>query len=55
MVEQSESEERRPEPEARNEPTRRDSFRAGVPQRALDARRGDDTMTTPNGLPNCVP
>jgi hypothetical protein len=47
MVEHSESEKRRPDGEARYEPTRRVTFRAGASQRAIDAGRGGDMMRRP--------
>jgi len=52
MVERSESEKRRPDGEARYEPTRRVTFRAGASQRAIDAGRGGDMMRRPSGPPN---
>ena len=52
MVERSESEERRPDGEARHEPTRRVTIRAGASQRAIDAGRGGDTMRSPSRPPN---
>jgi hypothetical protein len=48
MVERSESEKRRPDGEARNEPTRRVTDRAGASERAVDAERGGDTMRNPS-------
>ncbi len=51
-VERSESEKRRPDGEARNEPTRRVTTRAGASQRAIDAGRGGDTMRNPSRPPN---
>jgi hypothetical protein len=47
-VERSESEKRRPDDEARNEPTRRVTIRDGASQRAIDAGRGGDTMRNPS-------
>jgi hypothetical protein len=52
MVERSESEKRRPNGEARYEPTRRVTFRAGAPQRAIEAGRGGDMMRRPSRPPN---
>jgi len=52
MVERSESEKRRPDGEARYEPTRRVTFRAGASQRAIDAVRGGDMMRKSSRLPN---
>jgi len=52
MVEHSESEERRPDGEARDEPTRRVTSRAGASQRAIEAGRGGDTMRNPSRPPN---
>jgi len=52
MVERSESEKRRPDGKARNEPTRRVTSRAGASQGAIDAGRGGDTMRKPSRPPN---
>jgi hypothetical protein len=52
MVERSESETRRPDGEARNEPTRRVTVRAGASQRAIDDGWGGDMMTNPSRSPN---
>ena len=51
MVERSESEERRPDGEARDEPTQRVTSRGGAPQRAIDAGRGGDMMRSPSRPP----
>jgi hypothetical protein len=51
MVERSESEQRRPDGEARNAPARRDTNRAGASQRAIDAGRGGDRMRDPSRPP----
>jgi hypothetical protein len=52
MVEQGESEKRRPGGEARNEPARRVTIRAGASQRAIDAGRGGEMMKNPSRPPN---
>lgn len=52
MVERSESEKRRPDVEAREEPTRRVTIRAGAPKRAIEAGRGGDMMSSPSRPPN---
>ena len=52
MAERSESEKRRPDGEARDEPTRRVNIRDGASQRAIDAGRGGDTMRHPSRPPN---
>jgi hypothetical protein len=52
MVERSEREKRRPNGEARDEPTRRATRRAGASQRAIDAGRGGDMMRNPSRPPN---
>jgi hypothetical protein len=52
MVERSDSEKQRPDGEARNEPTRRETIRAGASQRAIDAGRGGDMMANPSSPPN---
>jgi hypothetical protein len=54
MVERSESEKRRPDGEARTEPTRRVTVRAGASQRAIDAGRGGDMMRNPSRPPECA-
>ena len=51
MVERSESKKRRPDGEARHEPTLWVTIRAGASQRAIEPGWGGDTMRSPSRLP----